>query len=90
MGDMADWAFDQILDEEYEEYRELTYYRNLSQEDLMEVFESIVNDTNYEQNTYTDMALDIYMKAQCGHVLTHKQILAIARHLVNQEANNWY
>jgi hypothetical protein len=90
MGEMADWAYDQMICEAAEHANELDFYLGLDQEGLMNQVEAIVDDENYESNEYTDMVLDIYMASQSGYKLTDKQLLAVGRHLVYQRASNWY
>lgn len=90
MGDMADWAFDQMIREAAAQAEELDSYLKLSQNDLMEQVETLLDDDNYEPNQYTDMVLDIYMSSQSGTTLTDKQMLAVCRHLAYQRADLWY
>jgi len=90
MGDMADWAYDQMIYEAAEQANELDFYLSLDQEGLMSRVEAVVDDENYELNVYTDMVLDIYMASQSGYMLSDKQVLAVCRHLVYQRTDSWY
>lgn len=90
MGDMADWDFDQMLDEQIDLDIELDYYLSLNQDELMLMVESILDNENYDHNEYTSMIVDIYMTKQKGYELSGKQVLAVSRHLVYQWTDNWY
>ena len=90
MGDMADWAFDQIIWEEHSQSESRDYYLKMSDINLAGCIEDSLTDPYYEYNDYTGMAVDIYMSVQCGYKLSDKQKNAIAVHLTMQSMDSWY
>jgi len=80
MGDMADWAFDQALEQEA---ASLCFFGDLSTEELMEEVEELLTSPSYKHNSYTGMVVDIYMAHLSGFDLTARQRHAVSMHLIH-------
>lgn len=83
MGDMADWAFDQMLADDLIEWETRQSLLNDSNDDLVQWIEWCLSDVYYEENRYTDMICNIYMSHQSGYILTDKQRYAIVTHVLD-------
>jgi hypothetical protein len=90
MGEMADWAFDQIIWEESDKSSYINYYLGLDDATIATEIKEALTDRNYDYDGYTELMVSIYMAVQCGYALTDKQKRAVATHLWSQGMDNWY
>lgn len=82
---MADWAYDQMLEEEMSILNSYLEYMEMSDSDLIHHVEHTLLDKYYTEDDFTPIVIDIYFAHLSGYVLSYKQKRLLANHLSRHE-----